>query len=174
MVVAGSIATLIGVVVALILEEKVLDHVIDANGLTGKPGTYVINHPARVGLGIGIVILVSYGLAWAMARFAPGRGAEVFPDSAWYSLFERRLPQKHAIAATVELKDGRRVAGLVRAFTAEPTPVDDRELTLARSTTDTMKVMLPSGEMTELAEQFIALRGSDIANVAATYVPTED
>jgi hypothetical protein len=43
-----------------------------------------------------MVLVVSYGLAFALARYAPGRGAEVFADSGWYGAFERNLPRTTA------------------------------------------------------------------------------
>lgn len=170
-VVTGSIATVVGVVVALVLLGKHW-HFIDLATLSRRPGNYIATNPGRAGVALAIVLLVSYGLAWLVARFAPGRGAEVFPDSGWFAAFERRLPRGHAIRATVELVDGRRVTGLVQAFTAEQTPVDDRELTLTKSLSSNMKVVLPPDSAeTELNDQFIMLRGSDIRNISASYVP---
>lgn len=171
-VVTGCIATLLGLVAALALGKA--SGFLDVKSIASRPGRYFVVHAGHAGLGVLVVLGVSYGLAWAVARFSPGKGAKVFPDSAWYANFERRLPKNHAILATVELKDGRRVTGLVHAFTAEHTAVDEREITLTRSTADTMKVALPpDGELAELGDQFIMLRGSDIANIAASYVTTE-
>jgi Family of unknown function (DUF6338) len=171
-IVTGSIATSVGVLVALMF-GKLLSF-LDVTALSNQTGQYVVRHPGHASLGVLVVLVVSYGLAWLVAANMPGRGARVYPDSAWYAMLERRLPAEHAIVATVELRDGRRITGLVRSFTAEQTPVDDREITLGRSEIDSMKVLLPQAEQpTDLGDDFIILRGGDIANLAARYVPLQ-
>jgi len=171
-VVSGSIATIAGVIVALLVLERI--GFIDSTALVADPLQYAAVAPGHVGVGLLIVVVTSYGLAALVARFQPGKGARVYPDSDWYAMFERRLPKDNAIRVTVELRDGRRVTGLVAAFTSEPTPVDDRELTLVRSLDDTMKVTLAGdNNAIDIADQFMMLRGSDIAAIAATYVPTK-
>ena len=173
MVVSGSLATLIGVVVALNLGKWW--GFLEAHELAGHPGTYLATHPKKAGVALLVLLVVSYGLAALLARFGPGKGARVFPDSGWYASFERRLPKNHGIRATVELRDGRKVSGLILAFTAEQTPVDDRELTLVRAQDKPMHVVLPqSATETALDEDFIVLRGSEIANVAASFMPAEE
>jgi hypothetical protein len=62
---------------------------------------------------------------------------------------------------------------VIQAFTAERTPVDERELTLVRSAGTPMRVSSPDGQTVDLAEDFIVLRGSEILYVAATFVPTQ-
>ena len=169
-IVTGSIATSVGTLIALIIGKST--HFLNVVALSNHPGRYVVRHPGDASLGALVLLTVSYGLAWLVAANMPGRGPRVYPDSAWYAMLERRLPPDHAIVATVELRDGRRITGLVRSFTAEQTSVDDRELTLGRSEIDSMKVLLPQADdPSDLGEDFIILRGGDIANLAARYVP---
>lgn len=167
-VVSGSLATLVGVVVALLV-ARVTDLLPDREALIDGAGRYLVFHPGRMGLTLLIVLTVSYGLAWLVARFAPGRGAEVFADSGWYGALERKLPKAHGVVATVELQDGRTIAGVVRAFTAEPTPVDDRELMLASSGTSPMLVRTPDGRVTSIDDQFVLLRGDQIRYITGKY-----
>jgi len=167
-VVSGSLATLVGVVVALVV-TRATSVLPDRDAFVEDAGRYLIFHPARVGLVLLIVLVVSYGLAYGLARYAPGRGAEVFPDSGWYGAFERNLPAGHGIVATVELRDGRTIAGVVRAFTAEPTPVDDRELMLMASFGGPMIVRSADGVVASIPDQFVLLRGDEIRYVTATY-----
>jgi hypothetical protein len=168
MVVSGSLATLVGVVFALVV-ARVTNLLPDRDALIDDAGRYLVFHPGRMGLTLLIVLVVSYGLAWVIARFAPGRGAEVFADSGWYGAFERKLPDDHGVVATVELQDGRTIAGVVRAFTAEPTPVDDRELMLAASLGGPMLVRTPDGRVASIEDQFVLLRGDEIRYIAGTY-----
>jgi small nuclear ribonucleoprotein (snRNP)-like protein len=169
-VVSGSLATLVGVVVALVV-TRLTGVLPDREAFVHDAGRYLVFHPARVGLLLLIVLLVSYGLAYALARYSPGRGAEVFPDSGWYGAFERNLPEGHGIVATVELRDGRALAGVVRAFTAEPTPVDDRELMLMASFGGPMMARTPAGVVTAVPDQLVLLRGDEIRYISATYHP---
>jgi hypothetical protein len=170
-VVAGSLATLVAVVVTLYLGESW--GFLDVSALAANPGYYLTTHPGKAGVALAVVLAVSYGLAVGIARFGPGRGARVFPDSGWYAGFERRLPRDHGIKATVELRDGRKIAGIIEAFTAEQTPVDDRELTLVRAQHEPMMVWSRDGQESSLDEDFIVLRGSEILYVAASFVPAE-
>jgi hypothetical protein len=170
MVVSGSLATLVGVVVALVV-ARATSLLPDREALIRDAGRYLVLHPVRMGITLLIVVAVSYGLAWLIARYSPGRGAEVFADSGWYGAFERKLPTGHGVVATVELRDGRAIAGVVRAFTAEPTPVSDRELMLAASAGGQMKVRAQDGSVTDLPDQFILLRGDEIRHITGTYKP---
>ena len=167
-VVSGSLATLVGVVVAL-LAARVTNLLPNRAALIEGAGRYLVFHPGRLGLTLLIVLVVSYGLAWLTARYAPGRGAEVFADSGWYGALERKLPKNHGVVATVELQDGRTIAGVVRAFTAEPTPVDDRELMLAASGESPMLVRMPDGRVTSINDQFVLLRGDQIRYITGEY-----
>lgn len=170
-VVTGSLATIVGVVVTLNM-GRVLGF-LDIDAFAQAPGHYLATHPLAAGWSALGVLLVSYGLAALVARYGPSRGARVFPDSGWYAAFERQLPENHGIKATVELRDGRKIAGVIQAFTAEQTPVDDRELTLVRATGTPMQVLSQDGQVANLAEDFIVLQGSDILYIAATFVPTQ-
>lgn len=167
-VVSGSLATLIGVVVALIV-SRVTRLLPDREAVIDDAGGYLVLHPARMGAALLVVLLVSYGLAYALAAYAPGRGAKVFADSGWYGAFERNLPDGHGIVATVELRDGRMLAGVVRAFTAESSPVDDRELMLMASFGGPMLARAADGAVTSLPDQFVLLRGDEIRYIAGTY-----
>ena len=167
-VVSGSLATLVGVVVALLV-ARITNLLPDREALIDGAGRYLVFHPGRLGLTLLIVLVVSYGLAWVIARFAPGRGAEVFADSGWYGALERKLPKDHGVRATVELQDGRTIAGAVRAFTSEPTPIDDRELMLAATDSSPMLVRTADGRVESIGDQFVLLRGDEIRYITGTY-----
>ena len=169
-VVSGSLATVVAVVVALIAGNAT--GFLDLHELAMHPDRYLVESPENAGLALLIVLVVSYGLAWALAANVPGKGPRVFPDSGWYAAFERKRPKDRAIVATAELRDGRKLTGLIKAFTAEQMPVDERELTLERTSVSRMLVLMPGSEQAEeLDEDFIVLRGSEIVYVAATFAP---
>jgi hypothetical protein len=169
-VVSGSLATLVGVVAALGVGD--LAGFLDLHDLATTPGDYLVENPGKAALALAIVFVVSYGLAALLATVPPGKGPRVFPDSGWYAAFERKRPKDHAIVATAELRDGRKLTGLVKAFTAEQMPVDERELTLERTSVSQMQVLMPGAEEAQaLTEDFIVLRGSEIVYVAASFVP---
>jgi len=170
-VVSGSLATLLGVVVASLVADAI--SLLDREDVLADPARHLLFEPARVALFVTVVLVVSYGLAFVMGRYSPGRGAEVFPDSGWYSAFERGLPQRHGIVATVELDNGRAVAGVVRAFTAEPTPVDDRELILAAPPGQSMLVRDTTGQVQELVDQFLVVRGDQVRYITGTCKPLQ-
>lgn len=168
-VVSGALATTVAVVLSMNIGQQT--GLLSIAALATDPGQYLARHPPRAGGVIAIVLALSYGIAYATARLSPGKGAKVYPDSAWYGAFERELPDEHAIVATVELRDGRRVVGLIRSFTAEPTPVDDRELTLCAPTGGAMLASAAGGLPQPIPDQFMLLRGSEISNVSFTYRP---
>lgn len=76
-VVTGSLATLVGVITALIVTR--LRNAVDTQALVQHPGTYVPAHPGRTGLALAVVLVSSYGIAFLVARFAPGKGPRVSP-----------------------------------------------------------------------------------------------
>ncbi len=169
-VVAGSLASLLGIVTALDVGQWL--GFIDPAAFAASPETYFVTHLIGGTVALLVVLTVSYGAAALGAWLTPGKGARVFTDSGWYTAFERRLPHGHGVRATVELRDGRKIAGVIREFTADATPIDHRELTLSKSSIAAMKVWTPqSSHPAELAEEFIVLRGSDIAYIAASFFP---
>jgi len=163
-VVAGSIASLIGVVSALSLVD------FKAIELAKAPGRYLLAHPGTARLALFIVLGVSYGIAVLVAILRPGKGARVYPDSAWYGMLERELPENHGIFVTVGVKERGAVSGGLAAFTSEPCPVDERELVIGRTANQPAKVRSPSGVVSDLQEGFVILRGADIEYVAGEYV----
>lgn len=168
-VVSGALCTIAGVVVALTVVR--VRGLVDTSMLVAHPGQYLVHHPVRAGFALLVTLTASYGLAVAVAFLMPGKGARVHADSAWYGAFERDLPDKHGIVATVELRDGRVLGGVIRSFTAEPGSVDDRELTLAATASSKMRWRTPDGKEGELPDAFVILRGADIAYVSASYMP---
>jgi uncharacterized protein DUF6338 len=170
LVVIGSLATTIGIVIALVVGDvaRFLDTVL----LAERPGRYLVTEPLRAGAALLIILGVSYGGA-ALAAFLIHKGRRpIYPDSAWWGAFERHLPTDHGIYATVELKDGRAITGGVHSFTAEPVAVDNREITLGAPANRRLEVRRRGEEEPiPIEDHIVLLRGSDIACVSARYLP---
>jgi hypothetical protein len=143
--------------------------VIKASSLARDPGTYLLLHPFR---GLGSVLamfILSCVAAWIAARAVFVRRESVFEPAgtAWGKvMWEDRPTPSHVVLATVELKDGRRVAGVVRSFTAELAA--NRELALTRP----LGAQLDAGKpMLEIDDDFILLREEQIVSIAGRYIP---
>jgi hypothetical protein len=168
-VVTGSLATAVGVVVALLALDAIRGSELAA--IAQDPARHLITHPAELAGGLVVVVVVSYGGSFGVAKLLHRGRLRVFSDSAWYGAFERDLPESHGIYATVGLRDGRAITGGVRSFTAEPGPVDDRELCLHAPSNQPMSVRTADGWEGPLREQFVLLKGSDIQYIAGSYLP---
>ena len=70
---------------------------------------------------------------------------------------------------SVELRDGRAVAGLVIAYTPEPD--DPRELVLSKPVDGALWLRDKDGKAVELPDTCIVLHGVDIAAIAGRYTP---
>jgi hypothetical protein len=161
-------ATSLAAATLVLLGSRSLD-LMNVSALLEDPGRYLLLHPAR-GLG---PMLATFGLscvlAWAAGQLLFVRRESVFhPGStAWIeAMWDARPSAQHLVLVTIELIDGRRVAGLVRGFTTELE--DNREITLHR----------PIGaqhdqrsEMVEINDDFLVLRENQIASIAGRYVP---
>jgi hypothetical protein len=171
LLVIGSLATALGVLVALIVGDE--GGFLDTVALAERPGRYMVTHPVELGAALLIILAISYGGAVLAALLIHKDRKRVYPDSAWWGAFERRLPAGHGVYATVGLKDGRAITGGVHSFTAEPVAVDDREIALAAPVNKPLTVRRGDEEPIALADTLVLLRGSDIAYVSARYLPVQ-
>ena len=171
LLVIGSLATALGVLAALIAGDE--RGFLDTVALAERPGRYMVTHPLEIGAALLIVLVISYGGAVLAALLVHKGRRRVYPDSAWWGAFERRLPEGHGVYATVGLKDGRAITGGVHSFTAEPVAVEDREIALAAPGDQPLIVRRGDEEPVALADRLVLLRGSDIAYVSARYFPVK-
>jgi hypothetical protein len=162
----GAATSLLSVMLVLSL-DRWWDF-LDASALANEPGTYLLLHPVR-GLGS---MLASFALsclfAWLAALAAFSRRESVFEPggSAWARMFfENRPATKAEVLVTVELKDGRRLAGRVGSFSAELE--DSRELALvaplAASPNAATRLARTTGD-------FIIVREEQIGTITGVYV----
>ncbi|MEJ7784256.1 MAG: DUF6338 family protein [Solirubrobacteraceae bacterium] len=162
----GAASSLFAATVVLLLAST--GAVFDANALADDPGRYVLLHPLRV-LGPVLVIFgASCGLAWgaALVLFRNSPSAFDPAGTVWSRTLMEKLPSStHLVVATVELKDRRRVIGVVSAFSSEADT--DRELALVRP----LAAQPAAGELVVATDDdFVLLRESQIVSIVGRYV----
>jgi hypothetical protein len=143
-------------------------HVLNTGALAEQGVEYLGRHPFRT-LGAAVsFLLLSFLFAYLAARVVHHKKAAALEPGAtgWTgALWASRPDNNHAVMATVELKDGRRLAGLVKAFTIEAD--DNRELTLAG---EIYASPLAGQPLKRTKDTFVVLREDQITLVAGQYV----
>jgi hypothetical protein len=176
LVVVGATATAIAVL--FVLAIATCTGWIDGNQLIADRFTYAIKEPARSLGALIVVLVISYGGAALIAYLlytphgVPKEDRKLIRpnDTVWYGVFSRDLPARHAVWITVEMKDGRLVSGLLRAF---PTGDEDRrELALAPPKGGHIEMVNSStGMRSTLTSDALILTESDIRNIHVRYTP---
>ena len=154
------------VVALFVLAGTQLTELVDLEALGRDRWEYTLEHPVRVLLLLLVVLGGSYLLA-VLTALAVHRGqpASLRHHSVWHEALGRRRDGLVPFA-TVELRDGRMIAGPVAYYTIQEAPPDCRELVLtqkivARSTAGTPFVRVPDDR--------VVLRASDISALSVTY-----
>jgi hypothetical protein len=132
----------------------------------GSGGTdYALTHPARVfSLALAVFaasLLASWRLSVVLHRGLP---ATLHQHSVWHQLMRRQ--EEGAAFATVELRDGRTVAGPVAYYTVQEASPEDRELVLiapirARRNDD--------ADYEPVTDSRVVLRASDMVALSVKY-----
>lgn len=171
-VVFGALSSGIAVLLALVIGEAT--NLLNTRALADDPTRYIATEPLRSLVALVLVVGVSYGGVWLVTVKVLHRGkATISPgETAWYGVFHRMLPEEHGAYATVELRDGRAVAGLVIAYT--PEPEDPREIVLSRPVDGSLWLRDAEGNTIELPDTFMVLQGADILAVSGRYTPTQE
>ena len=162
LVTVGGVCTALTLTAGLLIARWVG---MDLQALAKHGTNYSIAHPASVaGLALG-VLLGSFILAGVGARFTyRNLAASIRLHSAWHEVLRKQ--KEMSPYATVELRDGRVVAGPVAFYTVEETPPDCRDLVLLRPIKAAPKV---GGTFVDVADHRLVLRGSDIAALGVQY-----
>lgn len=165
--VIGAFATTVALVVVLAIAGAA--DIVNIHALGKDSSQYSRNHPLRLLWVFGIVVLTAYGIAWTAARLVNRKQSPSIRPAAtaWDEAFDpARPPSTNALRATVELRDGRRVEGTLRAATAGA--AENRELMLKAP----IRVKAgPGAETTSLDDQFMLLREIHVIAVSGRYVP---
>lgn len=162
MVVVGAVASLLSIAAVLALAD--VTSFIDSRALALSPGTYLLTNAWRSLVVLATLLALAYGGTWVVAcRIYGGDGAVDPGGSSWWEAF-RRASAGRFVRVTVELRDGRRIAGQVGGFTAES--VDNRELGLVAPIA---AQAAPGAPARDLKDDFLLLREEDVAFIAGRY-----
>jgi len=144
---------------------------LDTKAIGDDATQYTVDEPLRVLAALTFVLLLSYGAVWLVTKLLHRGKATISPgETAWYAAFHRMLPPDHGAYVTVELRDGRALAGLVTAYT--PDMHEPREIMLSRPVDGSRWVRDQQGNATPLPDAFILLQSPDILAVSGRYAPT--
>lgn len=168
-VVFGALSS--GVAILLTLGIGDATGFLDTHAIGRDATRYTVDEPLRVLAALASVLSLSYGAVWVVTTKLIHRGkATISPgETAWYAAFHRMLPEAHGAYVTVELRDGRALAGLVIAYT--PDMHEPREILLSRPVDGTLWIRDKDGNAAELPDAFIVLQSPDILAVSGRYTP---
>ena len=126
---------------------------------------------AAIMLAVIPFVALSYGAVWLITtKLLHTGGPTISPgETAWYAAFKRMLPADHGAYVTVELRDGRALAGLVAAYT--PDADEPREILLSRPVDGTLWVRDAQENAEALPDSFIVLQSPDIIAISGRYTP---
>ena len=154
---------------AALAVDRYVRNIVDLDALAASRTDYVLAQPLRTTTLVVFVIAGAYLLAW-LAALAVYRGMPPTQRS-WQTWHEAFRIQEHGGSlcrayATVELRDGRTVAGPVAFYTTQGAPSDERELALERPISAKAS---GTAEYVEVPDERVILRASDIAVVSVQY-----
>jgi hypothetical protein len=138
---------------------------VDLHALSKDGKEYALTHPTPVFILVIGVLAASYVLA-ALASIVIHRGlpATLRQHSVWHELLRQQATGRPF--ATVELRDGRTVAGTVAYYTVEEAPPDERELVLMRPIRARAG---PNSGFVDVPDDRVVLRASDVASLSVQY-----
>jgi hypothetical protein len=168
LVTVGGVCTAITATVALLVAHRMGMNLV---AFADHGTDYAVDHPASVAALVLSILAGSFILA-ALAAHLTHRNLppSLRLHSAWHEVLRRRANGVTSYA-TVELRDGRVVAGPVAFYTVEEAPPDCRDLVLLQPIKAAPRV---GGEFVDVADHRLVLRGSDIAVLGVQYFrPTE-
>jgi hypothetical protein len=141
--------------------------VANAHWLAVDPASYVGHHPLRLLWLVAVTLGLAYLIAFAVAKVTHRTPDVIRPaGSAWTEAFIKECPKGRVAVLTVELRDGRKVEGTLRAHTQS---VDyNRELYLSAP----LRVQAgpASAPVRPGSTAFMVLRETDIIAVSGKYV----
>jgi hypothetical protein len=166
--VVGALASIVALLVVGALADWT--HVANAHWLAAHPASYASHHPLRLLWLLALTLGLAYLIAFVVAHLTHRAPDAIRPaGSAWTEAFIDERPKGSAAVLTVELRDGRKVEGTLRAHT--PSVDYNRELYL----TAPLRVQAgPASAPARLdSTSFMVLRETDILAVSGKYVAAE-
>ncbi len=166
-VVFGALSSALAILLTLGVGDAI--GLLDADALRRDATAYVLEEPLRVLLALTVVLALSYGTVWLLTTRLIHRGAPTISpgETAWYAAFHRMLPEKHGAYVTVELRDGRAVAGIVVAYT--PDADEPREILLFSPVGGSLWLREKDRTVRKLPDLFLILESTDILMIGGRY-----
>jgi hypothetical protein len=165
LVAVGTLTSLLSAMLVLGLVR--VKHFVDPSVLSAEGPRYLVRHPFRGFGGLAAMFALSSAMAFFLARVLHRSQADHLETgtSVWYRvLWKGRPTQNHLPLITVDLKDGRRVVGVLRTFTASVE--ENRELALSKP----IAAGIPAnGPLQRTKDEFVILREEEIASVSGVY-----
>lgn len=165
MVVIGGTASLVAAGIVLAAADAF--DALNTAELRKDLATYILDEPIRVFLAAAAFYGLAYGGAYLAARIGyRGRAPAIEPGgTGWGQAFSSNRPNEStSVTVTIELKDGRRIAGGLKSFT--PGSQDNREIVLVQPLAGTLK---PGGRQMPMNDHFVVLREDQIAVISGVY-----
>lgn len=165
LVFVGAIASGIAALLVLVLGE--LTNGFDTEALAADRSDYLITEPLRSLGALLAFFLLSYGGAWAVAQVQHrGRQPLVGEGPVWRRAFSEYRPVGCAVWTTVELRDGRKLAGSLRGYSwgrNQPRELMLWEPILVQAAT--------AKQGTKIDDRFLIVKDDDITYVSGRYLP---
>jgi hypothetical protein len=172
MLVIGALASVVAGGIILVA-GKATDF-LDTDQLAADFNAYLLTEPARSFGSLVAFYGLAYFGAWVAANIAHHGDGDFTPDgSAWYQAFAEACPADAVPFLTIELCDGRWIAGAYQQATVERD--DNRELCLRQP----LGRAVAAGERMQpiSGDEFILIRENDIRLIQGRYLrsfPTTD
>lgn len=171
-VVFGALSSALAILLTLGVGDAI--GLLNADALRRDATTYILDEPLRVSLALAVVLALSYGTVWLLTTRLIHRGRPTISpgETAWYAAFHRLLPAEHGAYVTVELRDGRALAGIVVAYT--PDTDEPREILLSRPFDGNLWLRGVDGTVSVLPDAFLILQSPDILTISGRYALKAD
>jgi len=165
MLVIGALASVASAGVVLSLAKA--SGFLDVDALAKDFNSYLLTEPARSFTCLIAFYALAYLAAWTVATLQHRGESDFRPDgSVWYQAFANGCPSDSIPFLTVELNDGRWIAGAYKKATVERD--ENRELCLQRPLGTAEVGGAPMRE--ERDEDFVLLREKEIRQIKGRYL----
>lgn len=162
MVAVGGLFSLVAAAGALLVARET--SLIDTQSLISEGPKYFVAHPLRGLLLLAGGAVSAFLLAWAAARLAyRGHLPTQSPGTTWWHVLGAR--KEVAAAATLGLRSGRTVQGVVRSYSMNP-PTEPRDIALGKP----LREVDAAGNVLALSGDVLMVSETEIAWIAIDYI----
>jgi Family of unknown function (DUF6338) len=166
-VVGASFSVLAAIIVLLISDATSW---LNAKALADETAHYALQHPLRGPAALAAVFVIGYaGAAIAAHLLYPSKQGRVRPGAVpWHHVFLDDRPDESAVFVTAHLRDGKKIAGVLAAYSLEQD--DNREIALVAP----LALQINNDPPKRLEQSFVILRESDLLYIAGHYLGRDE